>query len=98
MTITKKIDGGKVTLALEGWLDTESSTLLKKEIETLTEYTALVLDFEKLEYISSSGLRQVAAAYKQTQADDADFQIVNVCDEVMDVFTLTALDKVFNIN
>lgn len=97
MIISKNIDNGKATLALDGWLDTESATLLGEELEKLTDYTLLVFDFEKLEYISSSGLRQVTAAYKQAKALNAEFQIVNVCNEVMDVFKLTGLDKKFNI-
>lgn len=65
MTITKTMENNKVILAVEGWLDTKSSPELGKEIDALSEVKELVLDFDRLEYIASSGLREVLAAYKK---------------------------------
>lgn len=58
--------------------------------------TQLVFDFDKLEYISSAGLRQVISAYKKMSDKDG-FKIINVSDEVFDVFSLTALDQKIQI-
>lgn len=97
MTITTKMDGMTATIYVEGWLDTQSSPELGKEVERLTEAEALVLDFEKLEYISSSGLREVVAAYKKMKAKGGAFSVVRVGSEVMDVFRLTGFDKKLDI-
>lgn len=97
MTITKSIENNILTLKLEGWLDTTTSEDLGKEIEKCDNVSSIILDFEKLEYISSAGLRQVVAFSKKAKSIDADFSIINAGLEVMSVFQLTQLDKKFKI-
>ena len=63
--ITKK-DGSNVTIEIIGWLDTQTAPQLGEELAKLDDsVTSLVFDFDKLEYISSAGLRQVISAYKK---------------------------------
>lgn len=97
MKITKTMENNKVTLSVEGWLDTQSSPELGKEIRELSDPESLILDFEKLEYISSSGLREVVSAYKKMKSAGGDFAVINVSSEVMDVFRLTGFDKKLDI-
>ena len=54
-----------------------------------------MFDFANLEYISSAGLRLVIAAYKKMAGKEG-FRIVNVSDEVYDVFSLTGFDQKIN--
>lgn len=97
MEIISKTDGTKVTMEVVGWLDTQTAPQLEEELSKLTdEITGLVFDFAKLEYISSAGLRQVIAAYKKMQNKDG-FKIINVSDEVFDVFSLTGFDQKIDI-
>lgn len=97
MTITKKMEGDKVVLAVEGWLDTQTSPELGREISALPDVSSLVLDLDKLEYISSSGLREVVAAYKKMKGQGGTFSIIQVNREVMDVFKMTGFDKKLDI-
>ena len=95
MTIEKTINGTEAVFKLEGWLDTQTSPQLGSELDTLPDgVTALVLDLEKLEYISSAGLRQVVAAHKKMNGE---LTVVNVSAEILDVFTMTGFDKKLNI-
>lgn len=65
MTINKKLEAAKLELLLEGRLDTTTSPMLEAELKQSIEgVTELVFDFEKLEYISSAGLRILLAAQK----------------------------------
>ena len=97
MEIISKTDGTKTTMEIVGWLDTQTAPQLEKELSKLTdEITSLVFDFAKLEYISSAGLRQVIAAEKKMQNKDG-FKIINVSDEVFDVFSLTGFDQKIDI-
>lgn len=98
MKINKKIENNTAILFVEGWLDTQSSPELGKEIDSLSGINNLVLDFENLEYISSSGLRQIISAYKKMISNGGVFSIKNVRSEVMDVFSLTGLDKKLDIS
>ena len=97
MTITKTVENNTVILSVEGWLDTKASPELGKEIDALSDMEALVLDFEKLEYIASSGLREILAAYKKMQGMNGTFSVINVGNEVMEIFKLAGFDKKLDI-
>ena len=89
MTITMKRDGAELVIALEGRLDTLTAPELEKELEPALEgVEKLVFDFEKLEYISSAGLRVMLAAM-QVMEEQGELTVKNVCPEVMDVFEVT---------
>ncbi|MBU5681304.1 MAG: STAS domain-containing protein [Blautia sp.] len=97
MEIVSKTEGNKVTMEITGWLDTQTSPQLGEELSKLDDsVTSLVFDFAKLEYISSAGLRQVISAYKKMAGKDG-FKIINVSDEVFDVFRLTGFDQKIQI-
>ena len=97
MTINRILNGKELTLAPLGWLDTNSSPKLGSEIEKIEDITLLIFDFAGVEYISSAGLRQVAAAGKKTREIGAAFKIINAGTEVMSIFKLTGLDRKFDI-
>lgn len=93
MEIISRTEGNKVTMEITGWLDTQTAPQLEEELSKLSdEATSLVFDFAKLEYISSAGLRQVVAAYKKMQQKEG-FKIINISDEVYDLFKLTGFDQ-----
>lgn len=97
MEIVNKAEGTKMTMEISGWLDTQTAPQLEEALSALDDsVTSLVFDFAKLEYISSAGLRQVIAAYKKMAAKDG-FKIINISDEVYDVFKLTGFDQKINI-
>lgn len=97
MNITKTEKDKKVTLKLEGWLDTVASPMLGEEIEKISDAEEIILDFEKVEYIASSGLRQVVACHRKAKETGAAFSVINVCEEAMSIFKMTGLDKKMTI-
>lgn len=97
MTITKTMENNVAVLRVEGWLDTKSAPELGNEINALSDIEGLTLDFEKLEYIASSGLREVVSAYKKMKSMNGTFSVIHVSNEVMEVFRLSGLDKKLNI-
>ena len=91
MTIEKNVLGNTVELKLSGWLDTQTTPQLEAEVNALDEdVSALALDFAELEYISSAGLRQIVAAYKKMKGA---LTLRHVSDEIMNVISMTGLDK-----
>ena len=65
LNIEKKTDGSSLNIALEGRLDTMTSPQLEETLkDSLDGVTSLIMDFEKLEYISSAGLRVLLSAQK----------------------------------
>ena len=86
LNIQKTIDGICATLILEGRLDSVTSEELENElVETLDDMTELVLDLEKVEYISSAGLRVLLSAQKIMNKKGS-MKVINVCDTVMEIF------------
>ena len=62
MTIDKVQNGTSLAVAVEGRLDTTTAPELEAELKKSMESAeSLVLDFSKLEYISSAGLRVLLA-------------------------------------
>ena len=96
MTITKKQDGGAMTIALEGRLDTTTAPELEQEIKNLDGVDALVMDFSKLDYISSAGLRVLLSAHK-TMNKRGGMKVVNVNEIVSEVFEVTGFSDILNI-
>ena len=88
MTITKTLENKKAILSVEGWLDTNSAPELGREIEALSDIESLILDFDKLEYISSAGLRILLSTQK-TMNKQGSMVIKNVNEDVMDICNIT---------
>ena len=93
MNITRTNDNGSITLALDGWLDTASAPELAAQIDAIDSASAIILDFGGVEYIASSGIRQVVACNKRAKELGAEFSVINVGSDVMSIFQLTGLDK-----
>lgn len=96
MTIDKTREGGKLTLTLEGRLDTTTAPQLEAEVKHLDGVTELVLDFEKLEYLSSAGLRVILAAQK-TMNRQGTMVIRQVNETIMEVFEVTGFVGILTI-
>ncbi len=97
MTINKIADGDKLTIGVEGRLDTMTAPELDAEVKTgLEGVKDLVLDLAKLEYISSAGLRVVLAAQKLMNTQGS-MKLVNLSPEVREVFDITGFSDVMTI-
>jgi len=97
MTIEKTAKGNALLLALEGRLDTTTAPQLEAEVNgSLAGVTELVMDFAKLEYISSAGLRVLLAAQKQMNKQGS-MVIKNACDDIKEVFEITGFSDILTV-
>ena len=97
MNIMKNKDGSKLTLALEGRLDTTTAPQLEGELkEALDGVTALELDFQQLEYLSSAGLRVLLAAQKVMNKQGS-MVIRHVNETIHEVFEVTGFIDILTI-
>jgi anti-anti-sigma factor len=95
MAVQKITKGTEVTLKVDGWLDTQASPELEKAVSELeSNVESLVLDLEKLEYISSAGLRQIVAAHKKMNGK---LTLRNVQPDIMSVLSMAGFDKRLHI-
>ncbi len=97
MTISKQQNGSVLTIAVQGRLDTTTAPDLEKEIKTgLDGVTELIMDFEKLDYISSAGLRVLLSAQKQ-MSKQGSMKVIHVNELVMEVFEVTGFTDILTI-
>lgn len=97
MTIEKTKEGGKLTLALAGRLDTVTAPQLEAEVTgSLTGVTELVLDFSRLEYLSSAGLRVILGAQKIMNRQGK-MVICHVNATILEVFEATGFCDILTI-
>ncbi|MBQ8108543.1 MAG: STAS domain-containing protein [Clostridia bacterium] len=97
MTINKIKDGSTLTLALEGRLDTTTAPELEKEVRTgLDGVQQLIMDFAKLDYISSAGLRVLLSAQK-LMSKQGGMKVIHVNEMVSEVFEVTGFADILDI-
>ena len=97
LNIIKNIENGTAAFALEGRLDTITSPDLEKELKVaLDGATLLTLDFGKLEYISSAGLRVLLSAQK-TMNKQGEMKLTHVNDTIMEIFEITGFADILTI-
>lgn len=97
MNINTKQEGGKLTIGLEGRLDTSSAPQLEGMLkEALRGVTDLEMDFADLAYISSAGLRVLLSAMKVMKKQGS-MVVRNVNETVMEVFEITGFADMLTI-
>ena len=97
MTIQKVQNGNELTVCLEGRLDTVTSPDLEKELKgSLDGVEKLTMDFSKLEYISSAGLRGLLSTHK-IMAAKGGMKVTHVNEIVREVFDVTGFADILDI-
>lgn len=97
MTIEIKKSASGIVLDIVGRLDTTTAPALEKTIlENTVDCKNLILDFNGLEYISSAGLRVLLSAQKRMQQVGS-MKVINVCENVMEVFEMTGFADILVI-
>ena len=97
MNINKTINGNSVCIAVEGRLDTSTAPQLEAELKkSVGDAAELVIDMEKLEYLSSAGLRVLLSAQK-VMNKQGKMVVRNVNDTIMDIFEITGFADILTI-
>lgn len=97
MTITTTRKTSSLIVQLEGRLDTTTSPQLEAELSASLEgVTNLTLDLEKLDYLSSAGLRVILAAQKRMNKQ-GQMVVRHVNETIMEVFEVTGFVDILTI-
>ena len=97
MTIQKNRNNDTLTLAVEGRLETTTAPALETVVKTeLDGVKTLVMDFTKLEYISSAGLRVLLAAQKTMNKQGA-MKVTGANEVVTEIFEITGFSDILTI-
>ena len=93
MNVFFEREGAVLKVVLEGRLDTTTAPMLEPQLQKeLTEdVKELIFDFEKLEYMSSVGIRVIMSADEIMTEQEGEMKLVHVNEEIMDIFDMTGL-------
>ena len=98
MNVNTRVDNNTLFIDLEGRLDTVTSQQLGDLLPNEKRRNLDIdFNFEKLEYISSAGLRILVLFKKEAQATNNKMVIRNINDVVKEIFTVTGFDKILKI-
>lgn len=97
MNIQQNREADKLTVAIEGRLDTTTAPELENTFGSILDgVTDLVLDMTNLEYVSSAGLRVILKIQK-VMFNQGKMKLVGVNESVMEVFEITGFSNILDI-
>ncbi len=97
LNITKNLEGKKLTIALDGKLDTITAPDFEASVrESIDGVEELVFDLSGLEYITSAGLRVLLSAQK-TMNEQGSMKVIHVNEDINEVFEVTGFSDFLNI-
>ena len=98
MNVETRVENNTLFIDLDGRLDTVTSQQLGELLPNEKRRNLDIdFNFEKLEYVSSAGLRILVLFKKEAQATNNKMVIRNINDVVKEIFTVTGFDKILKI-
>lgn len=100
MQISVKTTNEVKVLAFEGRLDTQTSPNAQQQLTRLIEEgeTKILVNLEKVDYISSAGLRVLLVVAKQLKTTDGELRICSLNEVVKEVFDISGFDLILPIS
>jgi anti-anti-sigma factor len=98
MEVAKTQAGGIVTLKINGKLSAATAEEFGAIADAaVAESKNIVMDFQDVTYLASAGIRVLVSVQKKVSAAGGSLSFRNVQESINEVFELTGLDEVFDI-
>jgi len=99
MEITTRDEGDTKIVLLNGKLDTNTTPAAENEINALLDGGAskLLLNFEQISYISSSGLRLLLATAKRLKGTGGELKVCSLNEMATEVFEISGFSSILNV-
>ena len=90
---------GKIILRIDGRIDASTSLVLERKLNQLIEehHTYLLLDFHRVDYLSSAGMRVLLAETKKMKSKNGDLVLFSLNEEVASTVRMAGFDKILHI-
>lgn len=90
--------GNTLTVRPEGPLDTVRTPVLENELQPqLDGIEHIIMDFNGVKYIASSGLRLLLVLENQMEERGGELQVIHACEAVLKVFSLVGFREVVQV-
>jgi stage II sporulation protein AA (anti-sigma F factor antagonist) len=99
MIIQTVRESAAMVVSLSGRLDTVTAPDYEKKFDELIsrEEINFVVDFDKLEYISSAGLRVILATSRRIKGKNGKIHLANIGGNVKEVFEMSGFAGIFPV-
>ncbi len=89
----------RIILRIDGRLDAASAPMLERKLSNLFDehHYRLLLDFTRVDYLSSAGLRVLLSATKKTKAKKGDLILFSLQEEVLEIVKMAGFDKILHL-
>jgi len=94
-------DAGDVKIVrIEGELNTQTTSDAEAQLTPLIDAGArkVIVNFERLAYITSAGLSMLLAAAKQLQVSGGELRVCSLSDLVKEVFDISGFDSIVSVS
>lgn len=100
MEINSERESGALVLKTEGRVDGSTAALFQDGIKSsiTPDDKRVILDLEKLDYISSAGLRIILLIAKDLKQQESKFAICSLSDSVLEIFTMSGFNQIITIH
>ena len=100
MNITQRIEGDVTVFLLEGRIDTQAAADMDQALQSAMSAGThnIVVDMSEVEYISSAGLRTLAAVLVKSRAEGGDMKLAALNTRVTRVFKIIGFDVLMSVH
>jgi anti-anti-sigma factor len=99
MEITQRVEDGITVVQPDGRIDTEAAEQLDQVLQAaLASSHKIVVDMSKVEYISSAGLRSLAAVLVKCRDEGGDMKLAGLNERVTRVFKIIGFDLLMSVS
>ena len=99
MTVDFKTNGSVLTVIPEGRIDANTAPVLEQLMsQQVSGINSIIFDLEKINYISSAGLRVLLFYAQQMEEIDGTIKAINVNDEIHKIFDMTGFLDILNVD
>ena len=99
MKIDHEREEGVLTAKVTGRIDGSNALEFEKTFKEIVndDDRIVILDFEKLAYISSAGLRVILLIAKTLRKKEAKFALCSLSDSINEVFQISGFDQIISV-
>ncbi len=100
MAIETERDGVTLIATAEERVDGVNAREFQNDLESAVEETdrTVILDLQRLVYISSAGLRVILLTAKALQRQQANFAVCSLSESVREIFEISGFDKIIPVH
>ena len=100
MKITQRVEGDVTVFVPEGRIDTQAATDMDQALQAALAGGShkIVVDMSGVDYISSAGLRSLAAVLVKSRAEGGDMKLAALNERVTRVFNIIGFDLLMSVH